>query len=68
MEYKNKEEFKEYLRLVFDISPEAHRLISNILDYVEKNIVGENEQHLALCELLDCTIGLSEWEIKNICL
>lgn len=62
----NKDEFMQYLDKNFSCDGSAKRLIRNILDYVETNIVGENEQYLALCELLNGTIGLSDSEIKKI--
>jgi len=64
----NKEDFLQYIDENFSCDGSAKRLISNILDYVETNIIGENEQYLALCELLNGTIGLSDAEIKKICL
>lgn len=64
----NKNEFMQYIDENFSCDGSAKRLIGNILDYVETHIVGENEQYLALCELLDGTIGLSDAEIKKICL
>ena len=64
----NKDEFMQYLDENFSCDGSAKRLIRNILDYVETNIVGENKQYLALCDLLNGTIGLSDTEIKKICL
>ena len=62
----NKDEFMEYVDENFLCDGSAKRLIRNILDYLETPIVEENEQYLALCELLDGTIGLSDSEIKKI--
>lgn len=62
----NKEDFKEYIDKNFNIDICAKRLISNILDFVEKNYPEENEQYNVLCELLDCTIGLSDEEIRKV--
>lgn len=64
----NKEEFMNYLSENYSISGEAFRLIGNILDFVESHASAEDEQYLMLCELLDGTIGLSDSEIKKICL
>lgn len=61
-----KEEFKEYVVENFNISGESHRLISNILEFVETRFCDEDEQYNALCDLLDGTIGLSDNEIKQI--
>ena len=36
--------------------------------YVESQGMDENEQYLTLCELLDGTIGLSDAELKRVCL
>ena len=62
----NKDEFMTYIDENFSIDGSAKRLIKNILDYVETHIEGENEQYLALCDLLDNTIGVSDAEIKKI--
>ena len=62
----NKNEFMTYIDENFSIDGSAKRLIRNILDYVEIHITEENEQYLALCDLLDGTIGLSDSEIKKI--
>ena len=64
----NREEFMEYVRENFNISCEARRLIDNILSFVENTYFDSNEQYIVLCELLDGTIGLSDNEIKRICL
>ena len=61
----NKKEFMTYIDENFSIDGSAKRLIRNILEYVETHIEGENEQYIALCELLDGTIGLSNAEIKK---
>ena len=59
-------EFKQYVVDNFNISGEAHRLISNILYFVTENYTEENEQYKVLCSLLDGTIGLTDNEIKQI--
>lgn len=64
----NKTDFMEYLYENFSISREAYRLIENILDFVANNYRDKNEQYNALCALLDRTIGLSDNEIRKICL
>ena len=64
----NREEFMEYVRENFNISGSAQRLIDNILSFVENTYFDSNEQYRVLCELLDGTIGLSDNEIKRICL
>lgn len=64
----NKSEFLSYIEENFDIGGESYRLISNILDFVESRAMDENEQYNMLCELLDGTIGLSDAEIRRVCL
>lgn len=60
-------EFMKYVEENF-YDAGAYRLIDNILRYAENNICEGNEQYLFLCEMLDGTIGLSDAEIKSICL
>ena len=64
----NRKEFMDYLRENYKLTRTEQRLIDNILWYVECQGVDENEQYLILCSLLDGTIGLSDNEIKQICL
>lgn len=64
----DREEFYNYIMDNFNISGEAARLINNILSYVEENFFDENEQYIQLCNLLDGTIGLSDSEIRNVCM
>ena len=64
--YMNREQFYQYILDNFSISGEAGRLINNILHFVEENYTEENEQYMALCDLLDGTIGLSDAEIKKV--
>ena len=64
--YMNREQFYQYILDNFSISGEAGRLINNILHFVEENYTEENEQYMALCDLLDGAIGLSDAEIKKV--
>ena len=64
----NRRQFYDYIIENFNISGEAGRLINNILCYIESQGMTENEQYLTLCELLDGTIGLSDAELKKVCL
>ena len=64
--YMNREQFYQYILDNFSISGEAGRLINNILHFVEENQTEENEQYMALCDLLDGTIGLSDAEIRKV--
>lgn len=64
----NKEEFYSYILENYDISGEAARLINNILQFVELNYQEEEKQYSVLCDLLDGTIGLSDQEIRRVCM
>lgn len=64
----NREEFIQYIEKNFDVSGSTVRLIINILSYVEVQGVDEDEQHDMLSFMLDGTIGLSDSEIRQICL
>lgn len=64
----NREEFYDYINENFPIlrkNTVAMRLISNILKYVEENHPEENDQYLALSDLLYGT-GLTDDEIKQV--
>lgn len=63
----DKQEFIDYIHENFNISVEAMSLIANILDYASR-FTDEEEQYEVLCALLDGTIGLSDDEIRKICL
>lgn len=65
-ESMNREQFYNYILGNFNISGEAKRLIDNILRFVESHYPEENEQYIALCNLLDGTIGLAANEIKKV--
>ena len=64
----NKSEFLSYIEQNFDITGVSYRLISNVLDFVENHAADEDEQYNMLCALLDGTIGLSDAEIRRVCL
>ena len=64
----DKHEFIDYIRENFDISGEAGRLICNILDFVQSHAQTESYAYNMLTDLLDGTIGLSDREIKMVCL
>lgn len=64
----NMEQFMEYIYENFNISGEAQRLIFNILFYVQNMGLSQHQQYEVLTKLLDGTIGLSDAEIKRICL
>ena len=62
----NKEEFYDFILETFDLPGTSRKLISNILDYIEKTTCDENEQYLMACDLLDGTIGLTDSELRKI--
>lgn len=64
----SRQQFIDYIEENFNISGETGRLINNILCFVENNYCDEDEQYNVLCELLDNTIGLSDAEIRKVCL
>lgn len=68
LESMDREQFYNYIVENFAISGEAGRLIDNILHYVETYYIKKNEQYNALCSLLDGTIGLTDNEIKKVCM
>ena len=59
-------EFLDYISANFDISIEAYRLIGNIISYISKNFLDEDDQYKVACELLDGAIGLSDNELRKI--
>ena len=58
------QDFMDYIRENFSISPEAKRLIENALRYAA--IAEPEDRHDILCFLLDGTIGLTEEEIGMV--
>lgn len=62
----DREEFYNYILENFNIDGVSRRLIDNILQFVESHYSEENEQYIALCDLLDGTIGLTDNEIKKV--
>lgn len=58
------QDFMDYVRENFSISPEAQRLIENALKYAA--VSEPEERHDILCFLLDNTIGLTEEEIAMV--
>ena len=58
------QDFMDYIRENFSISPEAQRLIENALKYAA--VSEPEERHDILCFLLDGTIGLTEKEIALV--
>jgi len=64
----NRQQFLDYIAENYSISGEAFRLIDNILLFVETHYDTEGIQYVVLSELLSGTIGLTDAEIKKICL
>lgn len=62
----SKDEFMEWVRETFDVPGSTQRMMENILDYVEK--LPEEEHYSALSDLLGGAIGLTDAEIRRICL
>lgn len=60
----NKEQFIEYVKINFTVSEEYLRLLDNVLSYAEG--IEYDKQFQFLCDMLDCTIGLSMNEIAAI--
>lgn len=68
LEKMNRHETMAYIQEHFSYGEETLRLIDNILDYVAMQELDEKEQFSLLQRLLDNTIGLSNDELKRICL
>lgn len=60
----NRKQFVEYVEKNFTVSGEYLRLLDNVLAYAE--CIEEDKQFPFLCDMLDCTIGLSMNEIAAI--
>lgn len=65
----NKEEFYNYILLNFNVDGATARLIHNILIFVENNYPNAyDQQYNVLDELLSGTIGLTNEELKMVCI
>lgn len=64
----NREEFVEYVHENFNVSIEFLRLLDHVLQYAEQQDWDDNEVYHYLDSILDCTIGLTQQEIKQISL
>ena len=60
-----KDEFQSFLHDNFSLSGEALRLVSNILDFIEKEAKDENAQYCLACDLLS-GFGLTDAEMRQI--
>jgi hypothetical protein len=61
-------EFVEYVNKNFNVSIEFLRLLDHVLQYAERHTWSEDEIYDYLYFMLDCGIGLTEQEIKQIVL
>ena len=52
----------------FSLEGASHRLMNNILNFVEENYLSKKERYNVLCDLLGGTIGLTDNEIKEVML
>ena len=64
----NRRDFVNYVQENFDVSVEFLRLLDNVLNYAELQGWDEDEVHSYLDFMLDCGIGLTKQEIKQIIL
>jgi hypothetical protein len=64
----NRIEFIEYVNKNFNVSIEFLRLLDNVLNYAERHTWSEDEVYNYLDFMLDCNIGLTQQEIKQIIL
>ena len=64
----DRKDFVNYVQENFDVSIEFLRLLDNVLNYAELQGWDEDEVHSYLDFMLDCGIGLTNQEIKQIVL
>ena len=64
----NRRDYVNYVQETFDVSIEFLRLLDNVLNYAELQGWDEDEVHSYLDFMLDCNIGLTDQEIKQIIL
>lgn len=64
--YMDTNQFMEYLCGRFYVSGDAHRLMVNILNFVNAMKISKEEKQNILMSLLGNAIGLTEDEIKQI--
>lgn len=64
----NREQFINYVREEFNVSVEFLRLLDNVLHYAEFQGWDEDDVYQYLDFMLDCNIGLTNQEIKQIIL
>ena len=64
----DRKEFVQYVHDNFNVSIEFLRLLDNVLHYVELQGWDEDDIYHYLDFMLDCNIGLTQPEIKQIIL
>lgn len=64
----DRKDFVNYVQENFDVSIEFLRLLDNVLNYAELQGWDEDEVYNYLDFMLDCNIGLTDQEIKQIIL
>lgn len=64
----NREQFVNYVRENFNVSVEFLRLLDNVLYYAELQCWNEDDVYQYLGFILDCNVGLTDREIKQIIL
>ena len=64
----DRKDFVNYVQENFDVSIEFLRLLDNVLNYAELQGWDEDEVYGYLDFMLDCGIGLTNQEIKQIVL
>ncbi len=64
----DREQFINYVREEFNVSVEFLRLLDNVLHYAELQGWDEDDVYQYLDFMLDCNIGLTNQEIKQIIL
>ena len=64
----NREDFVNYVQENFDVSIEFLRLLDNVLNYAELQGWDEDKVYSYLDFMLDCGIGLTNQEIKQVIL
>lgn len=60
------EEFREYLRKEYTLSPEAWRLLNNVIDYAKKAFHRQEDQTECLWNMINGTIGVPEEVVRMV--
>lgn len=62
----NRQQFVDYVHDNFNVSIEFLRLLDNVLHYAELQLWDEDKIYNYLDFMLNCNIGLTQQEIKQI--